>query len=648
MCGLAGCWHGNPPTAEALEALVRRMSSALALRGPDDSGEWTEPQHGLALGFRRLAILDLSAEGHQPKVSRSGRYALTFNGEIYNFRELRADLERQGAAFRGHSDTEVILAAFDQWGVAAAVGRFNGMFAMACWDCRDKLLHLVRDPLGIKPLYVGSRGRTLFWGSELKALLAHPDFVPELDLDAVNLYFRHGYVPSPYSIFKGVRKLPPGTLLTVPEPGPLPEPRSYWSLEDVAARGQEDPFEGSDQDVMDAVEAALRRSVGLQMVADVPLGAFLSGGIDSSLAVALMQAQSRQPVKTFCIGFREDSFDESRYARAVAAHLGTEHTEWQVTAEDALALVPRIPGIYDEPLADAAALPTCLVSQLARQSVTVSLSGDGGDEVFGGYPFHLSAHEGRLAKALRVPGPLRLAIAAGMCGVGRALQHVPGRMAGYAGEAFHHRARTFQFRDSVSYYREDIADQLGRGAGLLLEERDPSYLLNRQPAPARTRNLAECFMYLDTLMMLPDEYLTKIDRATMSVSLEGRVPYLDTDVVALGWRLPTRFKIRAGQGKWVLRQILKRHLPAALVDRPKHGFSVPVGAWLRGPLRSWAGDLLDPRRIRTDGLLDPDLVEGYWREHQRGRRDHVNLLWRMLMFQAWQDTWLRRPQEAIA
>ncbi|MGA2080397.1 MAG: asparagine synthase (glutamine-hydrolyzing) [Holophaga sp.] len=646
MCGLAGSWHGILPSAEALEGRTRRMTDTLVLRGPDDGGQWTDPGCGIGMGFRRLAILDLSAEGHQPKASAGGRYVLTFNGEIYNFRELRKDLEALGASFRGHSDTEVILAAFEQWGIEAAVRRLNGMFAIVCWDRRERRLHLARDPLGIKPLYVGQRGRTLFWGSELKALLAHPEFVPVLDRDALTLYFRHGYVPGPYSIFKGVHKLPPGTIVTFSEPGVPAEPRAYWSLEEVAARGLEDPFTGSDPEAMDEVEAALRRSVGLQMVADVPLGAFLSGGIDSSLAVALMQAQSPKPVKTFTIGFKEDDFDEARYARAVAEHLGTEHTEWQVTAGDALALVPEIPRIYDEPLADPAALPTCLVSQLARRSVTVSLSGDGGDEVFGGYHFHLSALEGRLARALRVPAPIRLAIGAGMSGFGRALQHIPGRMAGYACEAFHHRARPYQFRDSVSYYREHVADMLGRGSTLLLEERDPPYLLNRPLALGRTRNVAETFMFLDTLMMLPDEFLSKIDRATMAVSLEGRVPYLDQDVVALGWRLPTRLKIRDGQGKWILRQILKRHLPAELVDRPKHGFSVPLGAWLRGPLRAWADDLLDDRRIRAQGLLDPVLAGRYWAEHRQGRKDHLDLLWRLLMFQAWQDNGMRSMEAA--
>jgi len=648
MCGLAGCWHGSGLGAEQLTARVRRMTDTLQLRGPDDSGEWVDARCGLALGFRRLAILDLSSEGHQPKASASGRYRLTFNGEIYNFQELRRELEGLGAGFRGHSDTEVLLAGFEQWGVEQTVRRCNGMFAIVCWDALERQLHLVRDPLGIKPLYVGTQGRTLLWGSELKALRAHPEFVPAIDQDALALYFRHGYVPGPYSIFQGVHKLPPGTILTLADPGDHAQPRPYWSLREVAARSQADPFAGSDAEAMDLVEAALRRSVGLQMVADVPLGAFLSGGIDSSLAVALMQSQSPRPVKTFSIGFGEDAFNEAHIARAVARHLGTDHAEWMVTARDAQALIPMMPQIYDEPLADPAALPTCLVSQLARQQVTVSLSGDGGDELFGGYHFHLSAQEGRLAQALRVPKALRLAIGAGMTGFARVLQHMPGRLAGYAEEAFHHRARPYQFRDSVSYYREHVADLFGRGDGLLLAERNPPYLLSRPLGLDHPRNVAEAFMFLDTMMMLPDEFLTKIDRATMAVSLEGRVPYLDTDVLALAWRLPTRLKIRDGQGKWVLRQILKRHIPAELVDRPKHGFSVPIASWLRGPLRDWAGGLLDPGRIRSEGLLDPQLVGRYWDEHQQGRRDHFDLLWRLLMFQAWQGDRVPVEHEAAS
>jgi len=636
MCGLAGCWHGKGLEAEALAVRVRRMTEALRLRGPDDEGVWVDPERGLALGFRRLAILDLSALGHQPKASASGRFQLTFNGEIYNFQELRRELEALGAVFRGHSDTEVLLAAFEEWGLEPALRRCNGMFAIACWDAQERRLHLARDPLGIKPLYVGLGGRTLLWGSELKALQAHPDFVPVLDPDALALYFRHGYVPGPYSIFRGVRKLAPGSILTLSSPEDPAEARPFWSLREVAARSQADPFDGSDAEAVAAVEAALRRSVGLQMMADVPLGAFLSGGIDSSLAVALMQDQSPRPVQTFSIGFAEDAFNEAHQARAVARHLGTEHAEWMVTGADALELIPRLPQIYDEPLADPAALPTCLVSQLARRQVTVSLSGDGGDELFGGYHFHLSAQEGRLAQALRCPQPLRRAIGAGMDGCARMLRHLPGRFAGHAEEALHHRARPYQFRDTVSYYREHVADLLGRGGGFLLAARNPPYLLNRPLGLEHPRNVAESFMFLDTLMMLPDEFLTKIDRATMAVSLEGRVPYLDTDVLALAWRLPTRMKIRAGQGKWVLRQILKRHLPAQLVDRPKHGFSVPIGSWLRGPLRDWAGALLEPGALRAQGLLDPELVRRYWDEHQQGRRDHFDLLWRLLMFQAWQ------------
>ena len=622
------------------------MVDTLFRRGPDDGGVWADEGTGLALGFRRLSILDLSAEGHQPKASASGRFILTFNGEIYNFKELRGATAALGAEFRGHSDTEVVLAAFEAWGVAQTVRRCNGMFAFVCWDALERKLHLARDPLGIKPLYFGHQRGMALWGSELKAICAHPDFMPALNPDALALYLRHGYVPGPYSIFQGIRKLPPGTLLTLTSPVDPAQPEAFWTLQEVAARGQANPFQGSDLEAMDTVEAALRTSVGRQMVADVPLGAFLSGGIDSSLLVALMQSQSGQKVKTFSIGFAEDAFNEAGLAREVARHLGTDHAEWLVTAKDALDLIPQIPQIYDEPFADPAALPTCLVSRLARKDVTVTLSGDGGDEAFGGYHFHLSAHTGQLAGALRVPAPFRSAIGMGLSMGALAFENLPGRFAAHVGDALRHRAGPYRFQDAVSYYRDHVADPFGRGNQLLLQLRNPPYLLSRPLALEQPRNLAETFMFLDTLMMLPDEFLTKVDRATMAVSLEGRVPYLDTNVLELAWRLPTHLKIRQGEGKWILRQILKRHVPAAFVDRPKHGFSVPIGAWLRGPLREWAGGLLDPDLLRRQGFLDEGRVTRIWNEHQAGPIDHFEVLWRVLMFQAWFQAWVSPGKEA--
>lgn len=638
MCGFAGFWQGVPASAEDLEARVLGMTKAIVNRGPDDLGIRIEPADGLALGFRRLAILDLSPEGHQPMDSGPGRYTITFNGEIYNYLELRQTLEASGIAFRGHSDTEVLLAAFECWGLETTLKRLNGMFAMAVWDRRNHALHLARDPLGIKPLYVGRHGRTWLWGSELKALREHPDFLPAMNTDAMTLFLRHGYVPGPASIIRGIRKLQPGHLLTLAHSDGEPECHPFWSLAEVRARAIAEPFRGTEEEAVDAVEAALRRSVGMQMMSDVPLGAFLSGGIDSSLVAAFMQAQSPRPVKTFCIGFQEDAFNEAGFARKVAAHLGTDHTDWIISPREALELIPHLPEIYDEPFADPAGIPTCLVSRLARTQVTVSLSGDGGDELFGGYNFHVSAQTGRLAQTLRWPAPLRQGLGAGMAALAGLLDRVPGTFAGHASAALAFRSRPFRFRNPMDYYRTQVADELDQGRTVLRDRsRNPVYLLSQDLQPPGPENLAEMFMYLDMLMMLPDEFLTKIDRATMSVSLEGRVPLLDVDLVALAWRLPIGLKIRGGSGKWILRQVLKRHLPVALVDRPKHGFSVPLGSWLRGPLKDWAAALLDPRRIQDQGWLSGPAVAKYWGDHLSERADHLPILWRLIMFQSWLD-----------
>ncbi|WLT30173.1 asparagine synthase (glutamine-hydrolyzing) [Geothrix sp. PMB-07] len=639
MCGFAGCWHGAPLEADALHGQVQGMTDRLLLRGPDDGGIWTDPPVGLGLGFRRLSILDLTEEGHQPKASASGRFIITFNGEIYNFKELRQTLEGLGATFRGHSDTEVILAAIEQWGVEAAVRQLNGMFAIALWDTQERTLHLARDPLGIKPLYVGVLNGTLLWGSELKALRAHPAFTSRIDPDALSLYFRHGFVPSPYSIYAGVRKLAPGHLLTLTSPGGEMQPRPFWTLREVAEEGLANPFGGTDQEAIQAVEASLFQSVGRQMVADVPLGAFLSGGVDSSLIVALMQAQSSRPVQTFCIGFREDSFNEAHHAQAVAKHLGTDHSEWMVSAKDFLGLIPDLPDLYDEPFADPAMIPTCLVSQLARRKVTVSLSGDGGDEVFGGYSHHLSACGGRLSRALSHSAGVRWAMGVGTSTLSSAAGLLPGKSAAFMSDALKYRSHLYRFKDAVTYYRERVAGQSRAAESLLNSSRIPPYLLTEPLALREPHDVVDAFMYLDSMMVLPDEYLTKVDRATMSVSLEGRVPFLDSDVVALAWRLPARMKIRDGRGKWVLRQVLERHVPKEIIDRPKHGFSVPIADWLRGPLKAWGKALLDARHPELQELLSSEAITRVWTEHQQSLRSHGVLLWKLLMFKAWYARW---------
>ena len=639
MCGFAGSWQVPGLSAEALEGLATGMTDAILRRGPDDGGAWVDPAVGLSLGFRRLAIIDLSVEGHQPMRSASGRYVITFNGEIYNFQDLRGELEKTGATFRGHSDTEVILAAVEQWGPEVAIARLSGMFAIALWDRVEGILRLARDPLGIKPLYLGFQGGALLWGSELKALQAHPAFKPRLDRDALTLYFRHGFVPSPYSIFEGIRKLAPGCMVTLRAPSDPLEGRPFWTLKDVALAGLANPFQGDDAEAEALVDGTLRRSVARQMMADVPLGAFLSGGVDSSLIVAYLQDLNPRPVKTFCIGFSESGFDETIHARAVAEHLHTDHTEWRVSPQDALDLVPQLPDIYDEPFADPAMIPPCLVSRLARKHVTVSLSGDGGDEVFGGYGHHLSAAEGRLAATASMPRGVRAAAALGAGSLARLAALLPGGRAAFLGDALASRAATYGLKDPVAYYRDHVADYLGRGGELLREARQPAYLLEEKLPLGDRAGLLEAFQYLDSMMILPDEYLAKVDRATMSVSLEGRVPLLDTEVVELGWRLPSHLKVRGGRGKWILRRVLAKYIPSEIIDRPKHGFSVPVDAWLRGPLRPWAEELLQAQDPETRGLLDEALITRMWREHQDGVRQHGTSLWRLLMFLAWKARW---------
>jgi asparagine synthase (glutamine-hydrolysing) len=612
---------------------VRAMATELYRRGPDDGGEWVDPEAGIALGFRRLAIIDVSADGHQPMFSASGRYVIVFNGEVYNFQDLRQRLSALGEAFRGHSDTEVLLAAIDRWGVGEAVRQANGMFAFALWDRRERQLHLARDAMGIKPLYFGFHRGVLFWGSEIKALRAAPWFCPEVDRDALTLYLRHGFVPSPFSIYRDVWKLEPGVIRTFRAPGADSEEDRYWSVDAVAEQGAADPFTGSDEEAIVAVEETLSRAVARQMVADVPLGAFLSGGIDSSLLVSLMQARSSKPVQTFSIGYSETAFNEAGHARTVAEHLGTNHHEWIVSPQDALATVPELATYYDEPFADPAMLPTVLVSRLARTKVTVSLSGDGADECFGGYDYHLYAARGGLANALGLPLPLRRALAAGASGSSSLLERLPSRFARRCGISLAYRTRYLHFEEPTSWYRTYVLDQLGRGDRLVGAPQRPAYALT-QGIP-NLMSVADAFMLLDQKSLLPDGYLTKVDRASMAFSLEGRVPYLDTDLVALAWRLPPPLKVRGSQGKWVLRQLLRRYLPSSITERPKQGFGVPLGAWLRGPLEEWATSLLEPRCLKIDGLLADDHVQTCWREHSTGIRDHGTSLWRILMFQAW-------------
>lgn len=648
MCGWAGCWVRGGQEPGHLAAHVRQMADTLSHRGPDDSDVWVNAPVGLGLGFRRLAIVDLSPAGRQPMRSASGRYVLAFNGEVYNFLRLRQQLEPRGHRFRGGSDTEVMLAAIEEWGLEAAVGRFLGMFAFALWDGQEQRLSLVRDRLGIKPLYYGWAGPTFLFGSELKALRAHPDFRAEVDRGALTLFFRHNYVPPPYCIYAPFRQLPPACILTVGPSGPdRSTPVPYWSLQEVAERGVANPFTGPPAEAVLRLDELLREAVKLRMIADVPLGAFLSGGVDSSTVVALMQAQTAQQVKTFSIGFHEDQYNEAVHARTVAQHLGTEHTELYVTPEQARAVIPRLPEIYDEPFSDPAQIPTFLVSQLARASVTVGLSGDGGDELFAGYDRYFRANA--LWRKLRwLPACMRSGIGK-MLGSVRApvydrwlgwLSGLAARFGGQGsmGAAIHGLAGLLKAPTSQSLYHR-LMSHWKDPASLVIGGHEPATVLTDPARWPKVGDFTRYMRYFDTVGYLPGDILTKVDRASMAVSLEVRVPLLDHRVVEFAWQLPPSMMVQNGQRKWLLRQVLYQYVPPKLIDRPKMGFGVPLDSWLRGPLRGWAEALLEERRLRAEGFLDPAPLRACWAEHLAGLRNWSYYLWDVLMFQAWRERW---------
>ncbi|HEX8173342.1 MAG TPA: asparagine synthase (glutamine-hydrolyzing) [Thermoanaerobaculia bacterium] len=641
MCGIAGTFLRGAASRAELCAFAETMTRQIVHRGPDDSGDWVDEQHGVALGFRRLSIIDLSPAGHQPMDSATGRYVIIFNGEVYNFAAIRAELEREGArTWRGHSDTEVILAAIERWGLEGALPRFNGMFAFALWDKREQMLHLVRDRMGVKPLYYAFAGEALLFGSELKSIAAHPLFRAEIDRDAVALYTRYACIPAPHTIYRNAWKLEPGSLLSVSARESRPQPRRWWDVREVAERATAARFAGSEAEAVDALDAIISDSVRLRMISDVPLGVFLSGGIDSSLVVAAMQAQNTAPVKTFSIGFHEALYDEAQYAAAVAKHLGTAHTELYVTPREAMDVIPLLPRMYDEPFADSSQIPTYLVSKLARQSVTVSLSGDGGDELFGGYHRYFLGLK-MLRAVNRVPRMLRPALAAGLSTVPvpawnrffahesrlvpRALRH------DRAGERLHKLARALRQTAPDSLYREIVTvwdDAVPNARALPVGITDPS-------RRARLDHPIERMMFYDQISYLPDDILVKVDRASMAVSLEAREPLLDHRLVEFAWSLPFDLKVRE-RGKYIVRKLLSRYVPDSLIERPKMGFGVPIDEWLRGPLRDWAEALLAPARLREAGYFDVELVRARWQAHLAGRPGE-QLLWTILMFEAWRD-----------
>lgn len=639
MCGITGILTEN--SKESLSAICTAMTVSLKHRGPDDHDVWSED--GVALGHARLSIVDLSNAGHQPMLSSDGRWVLVYNGEIYNHKEIKKELESSGVRFCGHSDTEVVVEGIAAWGIEATVKKLNGMFAFALWDKKEKNLHLVRDRLGIKPLYWGCFGGLFLFGSELKALRAHPGWQPKVNRNAISGFMRHNYISAPMSIYEGVYKLSPGSILTI-RAGKEPRIDPYWSLSDVAQEGQKNEFDYTDSEAIEALDSLLRDAVGRRMVADVPLGAFLSGGIDSSTVVALMQAQSSRPVHTYTIGFHESGFNEAQHAAAVAKHLGTEHTELYVNSRDAQDVIPKLAEIYDEPFADSSQIPAYLVSAMTRQHVTVALSGDGGDECFSGYSRYFLAERIRQSQRF-VPKSLRSVAASLVCSISpKYLDRLSGIL-------------------PASIRPSQFGDRLHKLAGVLSEGEDDFYrklishwddpesiVLDGKESKGIIWDSSVCdivpefvnrMRYLDMLTYLPDDILTKVDRASMAVSLEARVPLLDHRVVEFSWRLPKHFKIREGKGKWLLRQVLSQYIPKELVERPKMGFGVPIGDWLKDPLREWAEELLDEKKMKEEGYFNVEAIRQKWNEHLSGSRNWQYHLWDVLMFQAWQHRWFK-------
>ncbi len=642
MCGITGFWKFGNFSSSAAKAVAAQMADRIAHRGPNDAGVWMDEGAGIVLAHRRLSILELSPAGHQPMMSASGRYVIIFNGEIYNHLEIRKHLIKN---WRGHSDTETLLAGFEAWGMEETLKRAVGMFAIALWDCKEKTLTLARDRIGEKPLYYGFQKDVFIFGSELKAISAHPDFIGEIDRDVLCLYLRHCCIPAPYSVYKGIFKLLPGHYIRFSaarghDAIRLAKPKAYWSLAEVAAQGIAKPFDGDDADAIAALEGLLKRTIGLHMVADVPLGVFLSGGVDSSTVAALMQAQSSRPVKTFSVGFSETGYNEAEYAKAVAQHLGTDHTERYVSSAEAMKVIPNLGSMYDEPFADSSQIPTFLISQTARRDVTVSLSGDAGDELFCGYNRYALAD--MWGKASKVPFAIRKS-------AGRLIKTVASSawndIFRYAGKFFALPANMgdkleklsvrLEHVDSIESLYYSLVSEIADPGRVVIDAKEPSTWLtetglNRQFADPKIQ-----MMYMDSMTYLPDDILVKVDRAAMFNSLETRIPFLDHRIIGLVWSLPLSMKMRNGWTKWILRQILYRYVPRELIERPKMGFGIPVGDWIRGPLKDWAEALLDESRLRQERFFDAQFIRLRWQEHLSGKRNWQHFLWSVLMFQEW-------------
>lgn len=654
MCGFAGFIDFGKELDEP-QRLLKHMADTLVHRGPDDQGIWCDKDSGIGLAHRRLSIVDLSPEGHQPMISHSGRYVIAYNGEIYNFPDIRRELDnaQRKIAWRGTSDTEVALEAISHWGVEEAVKKFNGMFAFALWDMNKRMLHLARDRFGEKPLYYGWAGNHLLFGSELKALRVHPNFQHEIDRNSVALFMRYSYIPAPHSIYTNIYKLMPASLLTISadaESTPDPDriaPRAYWSPKEVAECGVDSQLDCSLEEAINQLDRLFKRAVEMRMLADVPLGAFLSGGIDSSAVVAMMQAHSDRPVRTFSIGSSIDDYNEAPFAKDVAKHLGTDHTELYVTPAETLAVIPKLPNIYDEPFADSSQIPTTLLSQLTRDHVTVSLSGDGGDELFGGYNRHFL---GRTIwnRAQRIPKPARkllgkLLNAARPATVDRlhsVASHVLPKMMmrhGPPGRALEKIASIIAAEAPEQMYQA-LASTWKEPESLVLNAVEAPTAVMKTESWPKLNDIANQMMCMDIITYLPDDILAKVDRASMSTSLETRMPFLDPNLMEFAWQIPLEWKIRGDEGKWILRQLVYRYVPRELVDRPKKGFGVPIGEWLRGPLRDWAESLINEQRLADEMFLDLETVIRCWRQHLAEKRFMPAKLWNVLMFQAWLES----------
>lgn len=647
MCGLNGFFNAH--VTESAHSVITQMNKAIHHRGPDAEDFWMDENIGLVLGHRRLAVQDLSQAGAQPMHSACGRYVLAFNGEIYNHLQLRERLMNEGhlSSWRGHSDTETMLACFIRWGIEKTLQAMVGMFAIVLWDRQQKVLTLAKDRMGEKPLYWGWQGQSLYFGSELKGLKAHPAFKTDINRDAITLLLRHNCIPAPHSIYQGIEKLRPGYWLQLPlaepEKAKMARPQAYWHFNEIVESGLANPFTGSPEQAVDTLESALMESIGGQMLSDVPLGAFLSGGIDSSTVVALMQAQSSRPVKTFTIGFDDAGYNEATHAKAVAKHLGTEHTEIYMQPEDALSVIPKLPSIYCEPFSDSSQIPTFLVSQLARQHVTVALSGDGGDELFGGYNRYLMAHQ-VWNKSRKLPKPIRQIVAAGLTSLSpknwdaffNTLSPVMPKRFNLRtpGDKAHKLAGVFNIDNEHDFYQK-LTSHWQHPAELVIGAQEPTTLISDSSCWPKTNSFQHAMMAMDAQTYMTDDILVKVDRSGMANSLETRVPMLDHRIAELAWRMPLDYKIRNGEGKWLLKQVLFRHVPRDLIERPKMGFGIPLHEWLRSSLRDWAEALLDENLLLQQGYFHPEPIRTMWNEHLSGKYNHQHHLWDILMFQAW-------------